>query len=242
MRKIRRRRPGEEPPAEPAPPPAPPPVPRTAEELSGGRRGTAAGMWGLARRKLHELRGRRWERATDRQRVAEAERRAREEMAARIEAETGRRPSDRTLRRHRADGTVPRGVDADKMTRQAAIDNAGSIVKFGRARGMSRGAVVRWRDQGGDLPEELPESLRFFVAIVATLFSKGERYKKNAVWTVEVVVEGADVVRVSEAARTGDYSDMRDLIGDLAADHFPWVGPAERSFEVSEVLEISISR
>lgn len=242
MRKIRRRRPGEEPPAESPPPPAPPPVPRTAEDISGGRRGAAAGIWGLARRKLHALRGRRWERATDRQRVAEAERRAREDLARRIERETGRRPSERTLRRHVAAGTVPRGVDADKMTRQAAIDNAGSITKFAHARGMSRGAVVRWRDQGGDLPEELPESLRFFVAIVATLFSRGERYKTNAVWTVDILVEGTNVARVAEASRTGDYSDVRDLVGELAADQFPWVGPADRSFEVSEVLEISISQ
>lgn len=199
-------------------------------------------MWGLAKRKLGELRGRRWEAATERQRIAEANKRARAEIAKRIEAETGRRPSERTLRRHVAAGTAPRGVDVDKMVRQAAIDNAGSIAKFGSSRGMTRGAVVRWREDGGDLPEELPPSLRFFVAIVATMVSKGNRYKIDQVWTTEITVVGADVARVSEAARTGDYSSVVDLVGRLASDQYPWVGPAERLFEVSEVIEISISR
>lgn len=243
MRKIRRRSDQEPIPAAAAPPVAPPPPPRrTAAELTDGRRGAAAGMWALARRKLRELRGRRWEGATERERHREAEKRAREELASRIEAETGKRPSDRTLRRHAAAGTVPRGMDPAKTQRQAAIDNAGSIAKFARMQGMTEYAVKRWRDEGGELPERIPESLRFHVVIVATLFSRGERYKIDTVWVTEIVVDGDAVARVAEAAHTGDYGPVIDLVGELAADQFPWVGPAERVFEVSEVVEISIAK
>jgi hypothetical protein len=241
MRKIRQRRgEPEPPPGPPAPPPEPPAPARAAEDLTGGRRGAAAGMWGLARRKLRELRGRRWEAATERQRRAEADRRAREELARRIERQTGRRPSERTLRRHAAAGTVPRGVDEQKLARQAAIDDAGGINKFARRHGMTRGAVTRWRDRGGVLPE-LPESLRFFVVFVATLISKGERYKTDQVWQTEIIVDGAAVARVVEAARTGDFSVVSRLVGDLAVDQFPWVGAADREFEVSEIVEIAVA-
>ncbi|GAT07644.1 uncharacterized protein RMCN_0777 [Mycolicibacterium novocastrense] len=198
-------------------------------------------MWALARRKLRELRGRRWEAATERQRRREADRRAREELARRIERQTGRRPSERTLRRHAAAGTVPRGVDAEKLGRQAAIDAAGGIAKFARQQGMSERAVVRWRERGGPLPEVVPESLRFFVAMVATLISKGERYKTDQLWATEITVDGVSVARVVEAAQSGDFSGVRTLVGELAADQFPWVGAAERHFEVSEIIEISVA-
>ncbi|MGD9622193.1 MAG: hypothetical protein AB7G47_19395 [Mycolicibacterium sp.] len=251
MRKIRRRSSAEEPsPPPPAPPPPAPPAPparRTAAELVDGRQGVAAGLWGLAQRKLRDLRGRRWEAATERQRITEAHRQdrearkqAREELAKRIEKETGWRPSERTLRRHAAAGTVPRGVDGDKMVRQAAIDNAGGIARFARSRGMTDYAARKWRDQGGELPEQIPESLRFFVTLVATLVSKGNRYKQDQVWTTEIVVDGSAVARVAEAARSGEFSAVNDLVGQLAADQFPWVGAADRSFEVAEVVEISI--
>ncbi|MFV8227260.1 hypothetical protein [Mycolicibacterium fortuitum] len=241
MRKIRRRTGGPEAPPPAPPPPPPPPQPRTADELVDGRTGVTAALWGLAKRKLRELRGRRWEAATQRERVAEADRRARQELAKRIERETGRRPAERTLRRHKAAGSAPRGVDEEKMARQAAIDNAGSIAKFGRQYGMSASAVKRWRDHGGDLPEETPESLRFEVAFVATLFSKGERYKTDQLWHTDIYVDGDAVARIAEASRTGDYGDVADLIGSLAADQFPWVGAADRSFEVSEVIDITIA-
>lgn len=238
MRLIRRRTDNDPGPARPAPPPEPPP--RTAEGISGGRRGADASMWGLARRKLRDLRGKRWETATNYQREQEAKRQAREELARRIERQTGWRPSDRTLRRHVAAGTAPRGVDAGKLERQAAIDNAGSIAAFARMRGISEYSVKRWRDQGGDLPEHLPDSLRFHVAMVATLYSKGQRYKSDEVWSTEISVDGNSVVRVAEAARTGDYVGVHDLVGQLAAEQFPWVGSADRTFEVTDVLEISV--
>lgn len=239
MRKIRRRSSAEEP-APPPPPPAPAPVRRTAAELVDGRKGVAAGMWGLFRRKQRELRGRRWEAAKEWQRINEARKQARKELADRIEKQTGWRPSDRTLRRHAAAGTTPRGVDSDKMARQAVIDNAGGVARFARSRGMSDYAARKWRDRGGELPEELPESLRFFVSLVATLISKGERYKHDQVWTTEIRVDGTAVARVAEAARSGEFSAVNELVGQLAADQFPWVGAAERSFEVAEVVEISI--
>ena len=232
VRKIRQRRP---PPEEPTPPPAP----ATPGEEPGRRRGAAAAMWALAQRKLRELRGRRWEAATERQRAAEADRRAREELARRIERQTGRRPSERTLRRHARAGTVPRGVDEQRLARQAAVDAEGGITKFARRYGLSRSAAARWRDRGGP-PPAVPESLRFFVALVATLVSKGERYKTDQVWTTEITVDGASVAGVVEAARTGDFSGVKDFVGALAADQFPWTGAADRIFEVSEVLDISV--
>jgi hypothetical protein len=196
-------------------------------------------MWALSQRKLRELRGRRWDTATERQRHAEAQRRAREELARRIERETSRRPSARTMRRHTAAGTVPRGVDEQKLARQAAIDAEGGITEFARRYGLTRAATTRWRDRGGIVPQ-VPQSLRFFVAFVATLLCKGQRYKTDQVWTTEITVDGASVVAAVEAARTGDFSGLKDFVGALAADQFPWVGSAERIFEVSEVLELSV--
>lgn len=264
-----------------APPQAPPPPPqnsapparqaRTTAELVDGRTGVGAALWGLARRKLRdlqgtkweadmvrcklrELKGRRWDRASEAARLEEAqkrareelgketEKRAREELARRIEKETGRRPAETTLRHHGSAGTAPRGVDADKLARQAAIDVDGSIAKFARRHGISTYAVTKWRDEGGDLPERPePESLDFSVAIVATLYSNGERYKHDTIWHVDVTVDGDAVARIAEASRTGDYDDVADLIGVLAADNYPWVGEADRVFEVSDVLDISVS-
>lgn len=264
------------PPAPPPPQPPPRPAPqarqaRSAGELVDGRTGVGAALWGLARRKvrelqgtkweadmvrrkMRELKGRRWERASEQARVREAEkraraemakevdRRAREELATRIEKETGRRPAESTLRHHKSAGTAPHGVDADKLARQAAIDNDGSIAKFARRHGISTYAVKRWRDEGGDLPERPePERLDFSVAIVATLYSNQERYKHDTIWHVDVTVDGDAVARIAEASRTGNYDDVADLVGALAADQYPWVGEAERVFEVSEVIDISVS-
>jgi hypothetical protein len=243
MRKIRRRRSGEPAPeTTPAAAPPPPPPPRTAEELVGGRSGLGASLWALTRRKVRELRGRRWEGATERQRFREAERRARETLSSRIEKETGKRYAARTLRRHISDGTTPGTLDGDKMVRQAAIDNAGSIDKFARSRGMTHSAVVRWREQGGDLPEQYVESLLLVVDFIATLFSKGERYKEDQLWSVEVIVTGEDVARVLEAERTGDYETLLELVARVAVEQFPWVGAAQREFLVTEIVAVTIVR
>jgi hypothetical protein len=244
---------------------------RTTGELVDGRTGVGAALWGLGRRKLRELQatkweadivsrklrelsGRRWGRASEQARhreaqkraraalVKEADRRALQELAHRIEKETGRRPAVSTLRRHNAAGTAPRGVDADKLARQAAIDNGGSITKFARRHGISTYAVKRWRDEGGDLPQRLePESLDFSVAIVATLYSNGQRYKHDTIWHVDVTADGDAVARIAEASRTSDYDDVADLIAVLAADQFPWVGQADRVFEISDVIDINIT-
>lgn len=245
MRLIRRRSEDEPEPGTPAPtpPPSARPAPRTTGDLTGERSGVTAALWGLAKRKLRELRGSRWETAKEHERIAEADRRARQELAKRIARETGRRPAERTLRRHKAAGTAPRGVDEQKLARQAAIDNAGSLAKFARSMGMTEYAAAKWRDEGGDLPPEPPQSLLFHVALVATLFSKGERYKTDEVWTTQIFVDGDVVARIAEAARSGDYGDVKDTVGALAAAQFPWVGKGkvDRVFEVSEVLDISIS-
>ncbi|MCT7372118.1 hypothetical protein [Mycolicibacterium llatzerense] len=207
-----------------------------------------------ARRQLRELKGRRWEKATEKARVQEAEKRARKEMAKaaeerarkaladRIEKETGKRYAESTLRRHARAGTLPGGIDADKMVRQAAIDNAGSIDKFGLAHGMTHSAVVRWREQGGDLPEQYPDSLLLLVDFIATLLSKGARYKEDQLWSVEIMVTGDDVALVLEAERTGDYSRVIPLIADLASEQFPWTGAADREFLVTEIVAITILR
>ena len=44
------------------------------------------------------------------------------------------------------------------------------------------------------------------------------------------------------AARTGDFSEVKDFVGALAADQFAWIGLADRACEVSEVLEISVAQ
>lgn len=269
MRKIRLRR-AEEQPAAPPPPPTPPP-PRTARELVGGRGGLAAAVWGLSRRKLRELqatkfesdtvrrklrelKGRRWERASEQARVREAEKRARAEvskeaqrrahaeLARRIEKETGHRYSERTLRKHIRAGDAPPTVDVERMERQAAIDNAGSIDRFARSQGMSHGAVVWWRDHGGDLPEQLPDSLLIYAVFVATLISGGNRYKDDGIWQVDMTVTGEYVAAVLAAARSGDYQGLLGYMAAAGAEQFPWVGEADRSFEVTEILEISISQ
>jgi hypothetical protein len=102
-------------------------------------------MWELACRKLRELRGWQWEAATERERHREAEKRARAELASCIEKESGHRPADRTLRRHPT-GTAPRGVDAEKMQRQDAIDDAGIVAKSRRLRApaISAGLKTLW--------------------------------------------------------------------------------------------------
>jgi hypothetical protein len=77
-------------------------------------------------------------------------------------------------------------------------------------------------------PIHAPASLDFSVAIVATLYSNGERYKHDSIWHVDVTFDGDAVARIAQASRTGDYDDVADLIAVLAADQFPWMARLSR--------------
>ncbi|MGH3580880.1 MAG: hypothetical protein ACRDUB_04795, partial [Mycobacterium sp.] len=114
-------------------------------------RGFAAAFGDLVDRKLRELTGRRWAGRSEVQRRAEATRRGARDMARRIERETGRRPAESTIRRNAARGTAPKGIDAARADRNAAIDRAGGVRAFAERAGISARAASRWRDSGGTL-------------------------------------------------------------------------------------------
>lgn len=90
-------------------------------------RGFADAMDDLTSRKLAELTGKDWAGRHEYFRTAEAKRRARKAMAARIKKRTGKTYAPSTLERKAARNELPAGVDTHWLNWWAYIDRAGSI-------------------------------------------------------------------------------------------------------------------
>ncbi|WP_134074094.1 hypothetical protein [Mycobacteroides salmoniphilum] len=105
-------------------------------------------MLALIDRKEGELGGK-WISASARLRRAEAGRRARTEMATRIQTRTGRRYAVSTLARKASRDELPANVDERWLARWAMIDRNGGMKVLAEKRGRTVKQVAAWRDRKG---------------------------------------------------------------------------------------------
>lgn len=200
-------------------------------------RGFGAAFKALVGRKLNELRGRRWEGASERAKQAEAARRGAAEMARRIERQTGHRPAEATIRRSARQGRTPRGVDQTRMDRQSRIDTAGGIDQFARQVGASPRAVPLWRDFGSEM---VPGGCRVHADVEGTLWADGEMYPRSM--TVSITIsdpEVADEIRAAYAAY--DLVSVAEMLGPAITQQTDWAGDAERRYEVEVITDITVT-
>ncbi|WP_133053042.1 hypothetical protein [Mycolicibacterium insubricum] len=208
----------------------PPPAPRREVSTEPAPRGFAGAVRALVGRKYRELRGRRWEAASERERRAEAEKRARADMAHRIAEETARSMSAGTVQRHARAGTVPAGVDLDRIERQAEIDAAGGIRQLAATRGVSEYRVRKWREAGGELPEEPPRAMLITGTVGGTLWSNGKQYPDRVV-RVDLRLDAEDASPVRQAVRMGDTAALMEELDRHITDQVDWSGVGDRRFE-----------
>lgn len=232
----------------PAEPPPPPPArPQPAAAAPGGvsppavaglkSAGFGAAFKSVVGRKLRELRGRRWERASQRAREAEAARRGAAEMARRIEHKTGHRPAESTIRRAARENRTPRGADQNTIDRQSRIDAAGGLKQFARQARVGAGSVPRWRDQG--TPMAGGRGVRVSADVGGMLCAGGERYPRALSVSVEFGGPAADDLRAAYAA--GDMAAVAELLGRPVTDQTDWAGEADRYFQVTEIENFHIT-
>ena len=219
---------------------------RSADQASGEAGHSLKGFGGAFRsvvgRKLRELRGQRWEGATDRQRMAEANRRAADEMARRIERETGRRPSAATVRRNARQDKLPRGVDPARMDRQSRIDDAGGLKQFAQQAGVHENAARRWKDTGGLMSTA---SVQVLTDVDGWLrarspFGTSESYERdlNDV-SLQFDPPAADELRAAHAVE--DWDGLAELLGPAITRQYPWIGEADRYYEVTTIRSIELT-
>jgi hypothetical protein len=221
--------------------PTPPRRPTPASQITGGYTsgapvaGFGRAFESLVGRKLREL-GPGWRGRSQRDRRAEAARRASNEMASRIERQTGRRPADSTIRRNARTNKMPRGVDAGLLARQASIDAAGGIRALAQLLGVSQYAVRRWRDEGRPL---VPGGLDITADVDGVLVVNGEEYPRSLTVTVTVYPPAADDVRIAYAFN--DMDTIAQIIGPEIAEQMDWAGEADRQYTVTEITDITLN-
>lgn len=227
-------------------------APRTAAPSAGSAqpvpvRGFAAAFRDLVDRKLRELTGQRWAGRSEAQRRAEATRRGARDMVRRVERETGRRPAESTIRRHAARGSAPKGIDAARADRHAAIDRAGGVKAFAARAGISTRTASRWRDNGGTLA--LPGGVSVIVVeftVVGDIFHAGNRgqvtpdYDRRISGQVQLDGEAAAVFVTAYA--TEDTATQRELLGEhITVQVLPdWGGRPGRTITVKVIENIRI--
>lgn len=212
---------------------------------AGPLKGFADAFSGLVERKLREMTGRKWEGVSDREKQAEASRRGAREMARRIERQTGKRPAETTIRRNARKGTTPRGVDQKTLDRQAKIDQAGGIKQFAKRAGISAGQVSRWRDKDAPIhPSSTSIQVEFDVTGDVMSISKQGRETPLQDRKVKdtVTIDEPDASSLIEAYACGDLETQQRILSDAITSQVmeTWVGPADRSMNVTQIDSMTI--
>ena len=225
--------------------PTPPPAPGPSDERSSsaGRQSTrpppkgfTAAFAELADRKMREL-GAKWSEKPQRSQLAEARRRAADEMASRIEKQSGHRPAASTIRRNAAKGTTPRWADKQQLDRQAKVDKLGGIKKLAQRIGVTARAVTRWRDGKGPLSSA---AVTVFADFEGSLIVDEEPYPRTISAAVSTSdPDEADDIRAAEA--TGDYDELAQLLSPLVTQQVDWAGDAEREFTIENIDNLRLS-
>lgn len=242
------------PPAKGAPPTAtpPPPPPSAAPQPATG---FGSSFRNIVARKLRELTGARWEGVSDRDKSREATRRGINEMARRIERQTGKRPADSTIRRNASRNVTPRGVDQERLDRQARIDQAGGFKAFAARAGITQRQAVRWRDTGGPLAPfvtYVSGILRIMFDVTCNIFHVGPRGRTtpeygrrldnntDPLYGAPLEIDEPDAATLAEAYAMGDTEQMMNILGSYLEMKVVsmWPGRPGRSVDVTTLHNI----
>lgn len=260
---MKKRRLRGQPPVEPEQRTAPARPPRPAAEqppaaVEPPPRGFKAAFRDLAERKLRELSGTlKWRGKAEAQQRAEARVRAEREMARRIAAQTGKRPAASTIRRNAAKDSPPRGVDQDRLNRQAAVDRAGGIKEFAAQAKVTPAKARRWLTSG-TVPVFAPSIVG---AIVVGYTVKCEiqhisskrpmpSYQPEKVLksrpgtaTAPLVLTGEDAADFLRAHAAGDTEALKMLLAEQINMHelANWDGEVTRSCTITEITDLEIT-
>jgi hypothetical protein len=240
-------------PTPPTPPPSaapsattPPPSTSPGPQQSAGK-GFGAAFRALVERKFRELsKTQRWQGVSEAKRRAEARRRGTDEMRKRLQRETGRRPAVSTVIRNASKGKTPKGVDQQRLDRQAAIDRAGGIKQFAAKAKISAYQARRWRDSGG--PIHTSETVVIDFNVTGDL-QHGQR-SENEPETLDVdkqlvdklTLDGAAADDFIEAYAADDIDTQKQILGEQIAQQIltDWNGDITRVYTVRTILTLSI--
>jgi len=235
-------------------------------EPSPPRIGFKAALRALKDRKLSELVDTaKWRKRSPAAREVEAKARADREMARRIERQTGKKPAPRTIRRNAAKDNSPRGVDQERLDRQAAVDRAGGIKEFAAQAKVSQSTARRWLAGTASIyaPVALTGPITIYFTIVCNLFHtstdprKGKRPSPQFDKTLKTTgsgdggagvgplqLSGDDAADFLRIVADGDQQALKDKLGELLEMYelnvTGW-GSASTTCEVKEIIEIAIA-
>lgn len=248
-------------PAAPSPPP-PAAAQATGEQSAGpgspsggsdtqqsASKGFGSAFRALVERKFRELSSaQRWQGVSEAKRRAEARRRGIDEMAKRLERETGKRPASSTVARNASKGSTPRGADASRLDRQAAIDRAGGMKQFATKAKISARQARRWRDTGGPIRTSDTVVIDFNVTGDLQHGQKSDTSDEPETLDVDkhlagqLTLHGADADDFIEAFAADDIDAQKEILGEQIAKHIlvDWDGLMTRIYTVRTIMTLSI--
>lgn len=242
----------------PARPPRPAAEPPSAAPAAPPPRGFKAAFRDLAERKWRELSGTlKWRGKSEAQQRAEARVRAEREMARRIGAQTGKRPAGSTIRRNAAKDSSPRGVDQDRLNRQAAVDRAGGIKEFAAQAKVSPAKARRWLTSGA-VPVFAPSTVGAIVVgytVVCDIQHYSDKRKSSSpqinkvlksrpgTATAPLVLTGEDAADFLRAHAAGDTEALKTLLAEQINMHelANWDGEVTRSCTITEIADLEVT-
>ncbi|OBK33746.1 hypothetical protein A5658_12925 [Mycobacterium sp. 1245111.1] len=199
-----------------------------AEEPGPPSRGFQDCFNDLVDRRQREL-GSAWDSVNRRSRRAEAARRAREEIARRIEVRGGRRYAASTIARWAARNHWPPGVENFWLERWATIDRAGGLAALARQLGSTVARVKTWRDSKDPsappprpvTPKRPGEPTRIGVVVNGDAWVGTTKIEKKVPWLPDQTYQELTVEADSgilEAWFADNQDELKDLLGPVIAD------------------------
>lgn len=248
-------------PAPAPPPPASPPAAGGSPAGPGGQPSAGAGsppssgkgfgsaLRALVERKFRELSSaQRWQGVSEAKRRAEARRRGTEEMAKRLERDTGKRPAASTVTRNASKGNTPKGANQSRLDRQAAIDRAGGMKQFATKAKISARQARRWRDTGG--PIHTSDTVVVDFNVTGDLQHGQKSATTDEPETLDVdkhllgqlTLHGADADDFVEAYAADDIDAQKEILGEQIAKQIlvDWDGLMTRVYTVRTIMTLSI--
>lgn len=229
--------------------------PATAQPTAGAGsppssgKGFGSALRALVERKFRELSSaQRWQGVSEAKRRAEARRRGTEEMAKRLERDTGKRPAASTVTRNASKGNTPKGADQPRLDRQAAIDRAGGMKQFATKAKISARQARRWRDTGG--PIHTSDTVVVDFNVTGDLQHGQKSATSDEPETLDVdkhllgqlTLHGADADDFVEAYAADDIDAQKEILGEQIAKQIlvDWDGLMTRVYTVRTIMTLSI--
>jgi len=170
---------------------------------------------------------------------------------------TGKRPADSTIRRNARRDKTPRGVDQQRLDRQASIDRAGGVKQFAQQAGITPRQATKWRDAGGPLitgVAYLAGIIRVLFDVTCNIFHVGAKGKitpeygrrldnnTDPLYGNPLEVDEPDAGQLAEAYALGDTQQIMDILGDYLSMKVVsfWPGRPGRTVDVTTLHSITV--